>query len=33
MTLFSIWVQYKIKKRTEANELDFDAEYFKKVDV
>jgi len=33
LTLFSIWVQYKIKKRTEANELDFDAEYFKKVDV
>lgn len=33
MTLFSIWVQIKIKRRAEANELEFDAEYFKKVDI
>jgi len=29
LTLLSIYIQYKIKKRSEATEVDFDAEYFK----
>jgi hypothetical protein len=33
LTLFTIYVQYKIKKRSEANEVDFDAEYFKGAEV